>query len=210
MTKADRIPLAREALAKRYAEDPERVRRGMRSVGVDRDSGWCIVRTNGRRTLRLAQSLNDVGIEAWTPRTVHRRRLSRIHMGYRDVDAPIIPSFVFVRGRHLSDLLGILAAPNHSHPPFSIFQHAGRAPVIADRDIAHLQAAEEKGRRARRKAQRRAVSIGEQVKPVTGAFAGLIGIAEKVGGNQAVVCFNEHFRVKVSTWLLIEDDVEAA
>ena len=176
----------------------------------DRENGWCILRTNGRSTLRLAQSLNDVGIEAWTPRGVHKRRLSRVHMGVREVEQPIIPSFVFARARHLPDLLRALALPTSPHPSFSIFQHAGRAPVISDKDIANLQDAEERGKRARRKTQRHTVPVGAEIKPSKGAFAGLVGIVEQVDGNVAVVCFSDFFRVKVATWLLIDDDVDGA
>ena len=58
--------------------DPDRAAARRR----DREQGWCILRTNSRSTLRLAQSLNNEGIEAWTPRGVPQSdALSRVHMG---------------------------------------------------------------------------------------------------------------------------------
>ena len=110
--------------------------------------GWCILRTSGARTLALAASLNDAGLEAWTPlRTFKRLRSgksSRID-GKRitvEVDAPILPSFVFARIAHLLDLEHASRDPRSRHPAFSVFHHAGRIPVIADRDVAGLQEAE--------------------------------------------------------------------
>jgi transcription antitermination factor NusG len=176
----------------------------------DRENGWCILRTNSRSTLRLAQSLNDGGIEAWTPRGVHKRRISRIHMGFREVDQPIIPSFVFARACHLPDLLRALALPTSPHPSFSIFQYAGRAPVIADASLAKLRAAEEKDKRERRKKQRRVVAVGEAVQPRSGAFAGLDGVIVELKGKVAVVNFGGNILFGVETWLLIDDEAEAA
>lgn len=175
-----------------------------------RETGWCILRTNGRRTLRLAQSLTDAGIEAWTPRTVQKRRLSRVHMGFREVEQSMVPSFVFARACHLADLMAILASFNSPHPAFSIFQHAGRAPVIADREIGHLRAAEERGKRDRRKAQRHTIAVGTMVKPDEGAFAGLEGVVVGMSGKDAVVCFGGHLLFHVATWLLVSEEVQAA
>lgn len=176
----------------------------------DRENGWCILRTNGRRTLRLARSLANAGIESWTPRIMQKRKLSRTHLGFREVEEPMMPSFVFARSRHLGDLLRILALPNSPHPAFSIFQHAGRAPVIGDRDIVNLQAAEEKGRRARRKTQRHVVAVGTRISPDEGAFAGLEGVVVGMLGKQAVVDFGGKILFSVASWLLVEDAVEAA
>ena len=173
------------------------------------ENGWCILRTTSRSTLRLAQSLNNEGIEAWTPRAIQKRRVSRIHMGFREVEQPIMPSFVFARSRYLADLLHALALPTSPHPSFSIFQHAGRAPVIGDASLSRLRAAEEKSKRDRRKTQRRAVAVGEQVRPTEGAFAGLDGVVVEVKGKVAVVNFGGGINFSVATWLLIDDDSEA-
>ncbi|WP_419827675.1 transcription termination/antitermination NusG family protein [Sphingomonas sp.] len=170
--------------------------------------GWCIVRTNSRRTLTLAASLNRAGIEAWTPEQTVRHRLPR-RKAYREQQAPIVPSFVFVRASHLHDLLRALALPINPHPAFSIFQHAGRAPVVADREIGHLQAAEDRARRAMLKTKRHTVQVGSEVHPTEGAFAGLHGVVDRVSGNDAEVVFNDTFRVKIASWLLIGDDVNA-
>jgi hypothetical protein len=169
--------------------------------------GWLILRTNGRRTLALAASLRKVGMTAWTPEHTIRRRLPRGKI-YRDQQAAIVPSFVFARSTHLHDLLRALALPSNPHPAFSIFMHDGRAPVIADREIGHLQAVEDRARRALLKTKRRTVAIGSEVRPTEGAFAGLKGVVEGVSSGHAEVCFNGTFRVKIASWLLIGADVQ--
>lgn len=200
-----------------------------RSVARDaRENGWCIVRTNGRRTLRLAQSLTEAGIDAWTPRTWTKRRLSRIHMGFRDIEQPVVPSFVFVRARHVADLLRIIAMPTSPHPSFHIFLHGGRAPVVSDSEIEHLKKIEQDdadkrarrlaheermaamSKRAQRRAMRYPIEVGSAVEPTEGAFAGMSGVVERVQGGNAVVRFGDDFVVKIATWLLVDEAVEAA
>ena len=174
-----------------------------------KERGWIILRTNGRRTLTLAQSLNDAGIEAWTPREIRKRRLPRGRKGFKETEEPIVPSFVFARAAHLPDLLRAIALPTSPHPQFSIFQHAGRAPVVADAGLQYLQSAESEARLARLKSSKHQIEIGARVCPTEGAFAGLDGIVEHVSGRSAQVCFNNCFRVTVATWLLVGEGVEA-
>jgi transcription antitermination factor NusG len=212
-----RASAARTRLADQHATSPGGVNRyegrmgrlaAVRRRENDKERGWCILRTNGRRTLTLAQSLNAAGIEAWTPRETRKRRLPRGRKGFKETEEPIVPSFVFARAIHLPDLLRVLAMPLSPHPSFSIFQHAGRAPVVADREIAHLQSAEDNARRAQLKTRRHDVEIGTKVCPTDGAFAGLEGVVEKVSGRSAQVRFNNCFVVTVATWLLIDEAVE--
>lgn len=172
-----------------------------------RSDGWCILRTNGRRTLRLADSLNAAGIEAWTPIVTHKRRLSRIHMGVQQVDGPMLPSFVFARARHVQDLLRCLSMPTNPHPAFTIFLHGGRAPVIADREIDRLRRAEDE---AKPRARRRTVAIGAKISPTEGPFAGLTGVVEEVQGKDAVIHFGGAMRFKISAWLLAQDTVDGS
>ena len=120
-----------------------------------------------------------------------------------------MPSFVFARSCHLADLLRALALPTSPHPSFSIFQYAGRAPVIGDAALGRLRAAEEKSKRDRRKTQRRAVAVGEDVRLTEGAFAGLDGVVVEVKGKVAVVNFGGGINFSVATWLLIDEDSEA-
>ena len=125
------------------------------------NGGWCILRTSGPKTLKLAAALNAAGIEAWTPtRTVRRQKPGRSTRldGKRptvDVEVPILPTFVFSRGRHQRELRWLASLRFKAQPDFSLMTYAGRVPLIADRDIAGLRDAEERADAAAR-AQREA------------------------------------------------------
>lgn len=109
---------------------------------------WCILRTSGSRTLALADSLTKAGMEAWTP----RRTFKRVKAGVKpqangqrptvEIDAPILPTFVFAREADLSALASAAIAEISPHPAFSIFRHGGRHPIIGHASIAGLQQAE--------------------------------------------------------------------
>lgn len=219
-SKSERVAASRRAIAAAHAADPAstpRFEARMANLAAvrrrDRDQGgsWCILRTNGRRTLKLAASLTAAGIEAWSPCKTVKRRLARgrriAATGFREQDEPIVPSFVFARAEYLPDLLRILGLPNNPHPDFSIFQMGGRAPIIADREVRYLHDAEERARRARLREQRPDLAVGTTIRPNEGAFAGLEGVVEFVKGGRARVCFGGHFRVQVETWQIVDDAV---
>ena len=184
---------------------------------------WCLLRTSGGKTLRLTDWLVSAGYDAWTPRrTFKRPKPGKCEMidGRKpmiEIDAPILPTFLFVRARHLVELAAIASDPASQHPGFSIYTHAGRAPEIADSAVAGLRQAEaeatalieqlraaedrEERRRIRARAattererlkvlrsERRDFDIGE---PVTidgmAAFAGMIGVVETSDGHSVLV-----------------------
>lgn len=114
---------------------------------------WCILRTGGPRTLRLAESLVKAGVEAWTPRCKFRRPVPGAKPAAdgrrptQDLDAPILPTFVFARAPHVvavEQLERDQANPHvaSAHPPFSILRYRGAVPFVADREVAGLQDAE--------------------------------------------------------------------
>lgn len=121
------------------------------------NAGWYILRTSGGQTLPLASSLSAAGHDAWTPaRILRSHRPAKTETGTRLIEStvPILPSFVFIRAVSLESnrqaqllALAILGRQSPSpHPRFSIFQHGGRAPRIANREILGLQ--EEEAREA--------------------------------------------------------------
>ncbi len=179
------------------------------------EQGWCILRTNGRRTLRLVGSLVAAGIEAWAPREVKRvkpprgKRLIRPG-GFVEREAAIMPGFVFAREQHLPELRFIERLPVSPHPDFSVFHPGGRAPIVADSEIAALRQAEERARRAIRMTRHYAVSVGLKVRPTEGAFAGLNGVVETSDGKFSLVLFDGKMRVKIASWLLLSNSVDGA
>lgn len=180
----------------------------------DSGQGWCILRTAGPRTMALTKSLADAGFGAWTPIYEITRRRGRSRDRHY-VEAPIIPTFVFVPEQHLRALAAMLAQPTHPHPAFSIFVYAGRAPIIAERSMAHLRKAEEQARlRAEQRArtdkakQRIDIPVGEKVKVVEESnFLGLTGVVESCDGRTAMVNFGGPYAIEIQTWRLMTDEL---
>jgi hypothetical protein len=172
---------------------------------VDR---WCILRTSGARTIPLARSLVDAGIEAWTPinMTSRRRPRSKVRV---EREAPIAPTFVFARACHLAELARMRMLPCSPHPGFSIFRHAGRIPLVSDLDMSGMRAVEDSERRKILRKQRQPIVIGQELTPTTGGFAGMTGIVEDAEGRYAIVNFGGWMRgVKVDSWLLDSTEIE--
>ncbi|WP_158014131.1 transcription termination/antitermination protein NusG [Sphingomonas sanxanigenens] len=168
-------------------------------------NGWCVLRAAGGSTLRLATSLNEIGMEAWTPSLVISRRIPRSRVRI-DKAVPMLPTFVFARARHLDDLLGLAATAKKVQPAFSVFRYQGRVPVISDAGLEPLRTAEAK---ALPKEQRRVFSAGDAVKLTEGPFAGMSGVVERAQGEFVLVCF-PGFRVplKISSFLLRPNEAE--
>ncbi|MDO7843440.1 hypothetical protein Q5H94_13980 [Sphingomonas sp. CA1-15] len=206
---------------------------------------WCILRTSGGKTLALARSLSAGGIEAWTPtRTVKRPKgPKRVKPGTRrpmvEIEMPILPTFVFAREAHVETLAALATDERSRHPAFSVFTHAGRAPLIGERSITGLREAErvaaeliavarehetkEEQRRARaallrtererRKAlrtERREFTIGQRVTvPDARALSGMTGIVQASDGTSALVAFGGSLTMTIEAWRLLPNDLQA-
>lgn len=172
---------------------------------------WIILRTAGPRTLPLWRSLASAGFDAWTPVASVTRRRPRSREE-RTVEQAILPTFVFVAADRLTDVLGVLRTPISPHPGFSLVTHAGRVPVVAERDIAGLRSAEadalEAAERRLRKSHRQAFGIGQSVAVKDGAWTGLTGVIDGGDDRFARVIFGSGMSVKISTFLLIRDGVD--
>lgn len=172
---------------------------------------WCILRTSGARTLPLASSLSAAGFDVWTPAETTSRRQPRSKTRV-EREGPIMPTFVFARADRLEDLLQLLGQPLNPHPPFSVFRHGGRIPIIHDVEIGNLRDHEERARdrvrRAKRKGYRHEFAQGERVRVPEGSFAGMTGVVQDGDGKFAFVSFGGALRVKIATFLLVADQVE--
>lgn len=222
LSRVNRIAAARAELARRHAEAPGGIdryegRQANLTTAARRDrarnaDGWCILRTASRSTLPLAHSLASAGFEVWTPAEMRTRRAVRGSRATTEREVPIAASFVFARADRLLDLAWVLAQPTSPHPSFSFFHHAGRVPLIADREIAGLRREEDRGRRAWEEAQRAkleapvfeagaSVQITEEP-----AFAGLPGVVEGQRGRKVRVSIGP-LTVEVDAWQVLPDGV---
>src|SRR5690606_2863879 len=102
---------------------------------------WCILRTASGDTLKLVDSLTVAGLNVWTPveRKVVRIRRDRSRLP-REV--ALMPSYVFGRVEHLSEMLRLSAIPTLDHPRFSVFRYREGIPLIADDQLEPLRAEE--------------------------------------------------------------------
>lgn len=167
---------------------------------------WCILRTSPGRTLPLFRSLVEAGMDAWTPVEVLKRRRPRSKITL-EIDAPILPTFVFAPASHLQDLMRLAAAPTGPHPAFSVFRHLDRVPLIEAGQIEGIRAEEQRGRRKAQQAQRRTFAPGQGVSVPEGPFAGMSGIVQEGDGKFALVAFGD-FKVKIATFLLEAEALE--
>lgn len=210
---------------------------------MDREIGgrWIILQTSSARTIPLFRSLRDDGIDSWTPvRTIWRPapgQRRRLVMGQRrkmhEVDAPILPGFVFAGAQHVDELVAAALAPVSRHPAFAIFQIADRAPIVGETAIAGLRRAEaeaaadaqarrdaqsrDEARRARaeqmrtdrerRKAlrrERRDFAPGERVAVIDmPAMAGMTGEVRRSSGTMATIDFGGSLIMQVEAWRVV-------
>lgn len=168
--------------------------------------GWCVLRTSGRHTLRLAQTLAADGFETWTPREVRRVRIPRANVR-REAELPIMPSYVFAGADRLVDLLHLSEQDFTAHPRFTVMRFHDSIPTIAD---GHLQALRtlEARRQPRRKALRFANGVEVVVKIEGGSFAGMRGRVERSDEATTLVCFDNRLTVKIPTFQLSGNELQ--
>lgn len=181
-----------------------------------RDDSWFILRTAGRSTLVLARTLAEDGFDVWTPSRTHRIRIPRANVK-RDVKLPLLPSFIFVRSRHLEELLHLASLtdkprrdPNggrnsrSAHRDFTVFHYLDRIPMIADRSLEPLR---QKERELIPRKEAPQFKQGAKVRVGSGAFEGLKGRVERCKSGYALVIFDDwRHPSKIPTWLLSEDE----
>lgn len=167
---------------------------------------WLILRTSASRTLPLLRSLSASGFDVWTPRESQNRRTGR---GKPTAECMVAtaPSFLFARATHLDELLGILSLPLNPHPPFSLFRHAGRIPLVKDESLEPLRSYEARAERKTRRSHRYIYPRGTKVKTDQSAFVGMTFEVEGGNSKEAVAQLGP-FRMKIGTWLLRPDGIQ--
>ncbi|MES2904530.1 MAG: hypothetical protein V4696_10130 [Pseudomonadota bacterium] len=176
-------------------------------------SDWCILRTSGSKTLRLAETLRADGYDAWTPVETRTIRVPRANVR-RTIQLPIMPSYVFARVYHLIDLLELAAMPvkprrqanEPSHASFSVLHVHDKIPLVSDLSLDGLRYIEFK--RTPRKKALEALRPGSSVSVEGGSFGGKKGVIERSDLVHTLVCFNgDNFPVKIPTSLFHLNDI---
>lgn len=171
----------------------------------DMDDRWCILRTGGARTLPLAAALAAAGFEAWTPSEMVKRRVCRSRKAKEAQPAAIMPTFVFVRARHLPDLHHILRLPSNPYPAFSLFRYLGDVVRVRDSEVERLRVVE---RRALPRAQRPTYQPGAGVRLAEGPYAGMSGVIQSSNGRRTMIAFGGWMTIEIETSTLPPDAVE--
>ena len=186
--------------------------RMMTKADGNRADRWCILRTAGARTLLLAQALNDAGMEAYTPTVLSSHRAPRRRAKVKTLVAGM-PTFVFVRSSHVSDLEWLLRPEITSPlPPFAFFRYYGRRVEVRDAEIAKVRRQEtaQIERVSGVKARAAAFGVGETIMLTAGSFAGLPGIVRQSDGRHTLVVFGNSLEVQIGTSHLREQTVNAS
>lgn len=175
-------------------------------------SDWCILRTSGRRTVDVAESLGDNGLEVWTPTLRFMRRLPRTR---KEVEAfaPIMPQYVFARAHQFDDLLRLEPV----HPLFSLYRWRlsdgnWYFPFIDDRELRHLRAEDYRTPKPvpPPKPEPRQYTPGQVVSVPHGLpFAGMSGVVERTKGKFVIVAVGQR-DLHVARWKLDEHYRQAA
>lgn len=162
-------------------------------------TGWIILCCSRAKTLDLAASLTEAGLEAWAPVTREDARTGD-QRTREEVAAPLMPSFVFARAPHLHTLLALSHSPSlqyrvwdpdqrkmvsKGHPSFRLFR-GGNHRFVPDYELDALRRLEKKPRPKR---VERTFSIGDRVRTDEGGFAGLVGRVTAIKGKQVAVAF---------------------
>jgi transcription antitermination factor NusG len=181
-------------------------------MGRETAGDWFILRTAGRSTLPLASSLAEDGFEVWTPVRTMRVRVPRKNVR-REVRLPMLPSYVFVRARHLNDLLDLshmeerprrCGGRKPAHRSFSIFRFLDQIQMVADASLDQLRLEE---RRAIPRTLGPKFVRDQIVRVGSGPFEGLRGRVERHESGYVLVIFEDgKRRVKIPTFLLHEDN----
>ena len=165
-------------------------------------SNWCILRTPGRSTLRLAEQLRKRGIEAWAPSKTVDRRIPR-RRARVSLCLPILPSFVFANAQSAHRLSFLSMQPGQL-PSFSVFRHSDKIPIVADAELAKLREFEEREALKVKRKIRHVWEVGQAVRVSEGPAQGMAGTVERSDGGFVLVCFGGRLKMKIASFLLAD------
>lgn len=176
---------------------------------------WCILRTSGRTTIGLSESLSKDGFEVWTPVETRKVTVPRANVK-REVRLPIMPSYVFAASHHLADLIMLGSLPvrprrgaglmEAAHAAFHVLHCFGGIPIIEDRHLSSLRRLEAKRTPIRRAAY--AFPLNSEAKVNEGIYGGMKGVVLRSSLAATTLDFGNGWRTQIPTSILSPADVE--
>jgi hypothetical protein len=181
----------------------------------ERGKQWCILRTQGRTTISLAESLAKDGFEIWTPIETRTITVPRANVK-RQVRLPIMPTYVFAGFDHLRDLLDLAAMPvrprrgaglmDAAHAAFHVMRCFGGIPVVEDHHLASLRRLESKRSPKKRAPYVLPKNVGAKV--TEGAFGGMVGRVIRSTPSSTMIDFGLAFPASIPTSIVMLHDVK--
>lgn len=176
---------------------------------------WCILRTSGRTTIRLAETLAKDGYEVWTPIETRKISVPRANVK-REVRLPIMPTYVFAASHHLSDLLQLAAMPvrprrgagllDAAHAAFHVLHCFGGIPIVDDRHLSSLRRLEAKRTPRRRAAY--SFPRNSLARVNDGLYGGMTGLVIRSTTGATTLDFGNGWPTQIPTSILSPADVE--
>lgn len=176
-------------------------------------TNWIILTCKGGSTLRLSDSLNAAGFEAWTP--VLRATMRRARWNAkRDIRVPLCAGLVFAKAEHLCDMLDFASMPVKPRCAVGLKgilrdpMDRESIPQIADKELDPLREAELPAKVRRR---HNAYRQGDEVRIIAGGFTGINAVVDRSDRRTAKVwisIFGQHRKVEIPTSILRLDRVE--
>ncbi len=147
----------------------------------DDRSGWLVIWTASRAEKVVESRLMAMGIQAWTPKLVERRKWSD---RWREVVTPLFPGYVFARttAGHWSHLLRICGV-------LTVVKEGGQPALLSDSFISCLRNAIERGGTMIEKITEPVkFRAGDEVVVQEGVLAGIRGVVRQAkNGRQLVI-----------------------
>jgi hypothetical protein len=167
--------------------------------------GWVILRTAGRTTIGLAESLAKDGFEVWTPAETKTVRVGRVRRRV-EIRQAIMPTYVFARERHLVDLLEL--AKGSQHARFHVLHAFNRIPMVADVHLTALRRIEAKRTPVKRALY--AFPRNARTRVHGGLFSGHVGVVVRSTPARTMIQITGGYVTEIPTSLLELDGIQPA
>lgn len=181
-------------------------------------SDWIILRTAGRSTLPLAKSLTEAGYDVWTPSQIPDVMGKAKRRALDEPRAPMFPTYLFARRRHLLELIALSQSPASKHAGFCLLRDNIGYKMTSERSLAHIRAEEARidalhvarAQRERSKQRGQSFDVGERVTlppELYPAFAGLDAFVEESDDRHTWLSLGGLWRIEISTFILRGDEL---
>lgn len=173
-------------------------------IASDWAGNWLVMRCGNNKTFPLVLALNQIGVRAWTPIWVRRRRFPRSN-NFHEVMLPCLPSFVFAAEEDMGK--AIMSLEQSAVPSFSLMNSYGVLARIPDAALDSLRKIADINPRKVNPIVWPSLGVAQRV--ISGAFQGMVGVVVGRSRNHCLMEIegSNMKAVKIPPFLLA--DIEA-